>query len=417
MTKSNRPVLAIVHGEDSVSPMVLAEHAASICDLVWVVDSNEINDASTIRLLRKLGTTVDIAAMSDDESADALRQCQPDGIIAYADPLIATASALAGRLGLEYHDSATVERLTDKPTQRQALRDGGLPVPRFLVVPPSPTPDDVDAVVAGMDFPVVLKPRRGTASRDTVLVRDASQLRMLLADQGTSPEPSTVVEEYLHGASQPPSPNFADYVTVESIVAAGQISHLAVAGRFPQAEPFRESGFFIPSDFSRSDTGDVLDVATTAILTLGIRTGFVNTEIKMTSSGPRVIEVNGRLGGSAPAIMAQAADIDLFEISQRVALGEHIVFNDLVPTDRVGYLFYVQAPQWASRVMSVEGLDRLGALPGVDSIFLNRQPGDNVDWHRGTQDYVFSLLGTTPDHKGVLDLKRFVDEAVTITYA
>ncbi len=401
-------------------PMALVESAdAAGCDLVWVIDSSAVTSEWFLVLLRRLGTTIDIAGMSDDEAADALRPCRPDGIIAYADSLIPTASALAARLGLEYHDSATTARLTDKFTQRQALHDGGLPVPRFVVVPPNPTLHDVEAVVEGVDFPVVLKPRRGAGSKNTVLVRDAAELRVVLADSGTSDsasEPSIVVEEYFPGASPPPSPHFADYVTVESVVAAGQISHVAVAGRFPPAEPFRESGFFIPSDFSKSDLRDVLGVATMAVSALGIRTGFLNTEIKMTPSGPRVIEVNGRLGGSAPAIMAQAAGIDLLELSQRVALGEHIVFDELVPTDRVGYLFYVQAPQGASHVTSVEGLDRLGAHPGVDTVFLNRQPGDEVDWRRGSQDFVLSVLGAAPDHKGVLDVKRFIDEEVTIAY-
>ena len=75
-----------------------------------------------VRLLRKLGTTIDVAGMSDDEAADALRPLGPDGIVAYADAHIATASALAGRLGLDYHDGAVAERLLDKLTQRRASR-------------------------------------------------------------------------------------------------------------------------------------------------------------------------------------------------------------------------------------------------------------------------------------------------------
>ena len=37
------------------------------------------------------------------------------------------------------------------------------------------------------------------------------------------------------------------YVSVESVVADGDISHLALTGRFPPAENFRETGFFIPA--------------------------------------------------------------------------------------------------------------------------------------------------------------------------
>lgn len=419
MSTDRRPVLAIVLGEGFGSPIQLSQSAAAICDVIWVVDSSTQTEASTPRLLRKLGTIVDIVGMSQDEAADALRVFRPDGIIAYGDHLIPTASALAGRLGLEYHDTAVVGRLVDKLVQRQALRDGGLPVPRFVDVPPHPTPREVDTLITNVEFPVVLKPRHGAASRDTVLVHDSRQLRSLLAgaeEAGGAPGQAMVLEEYFPGASPPPSPHFADYVTVESVVSAGTISHIAVAGRFPPADPFRESGFFIPTDFSPSDTKAALDVATAALTALGIRTGFANTEVKMTPCGPRVIEVNGRLGGSAPTLMRLAAGIDLVQLSQRVALGEHVVFDDLVPTQGVGYLFYVQAPRWARRVVSVEGLDRLSAQPGVDSTFLSRQPGDELDWRKGSHEYVFSVLGTAPDHKGVLEVKRFIDDEVAIAY-
>ncbi len=206
MTTSARPVLAIVYGDGSVSAMKLSEPAGALCDLVWVVDSNALHNSAIIRLLAKLGTTLDIAGMSDDEAAAALRPLKPDGIVGYADAHMAMASALAGRLGLDYHDRAVTERLVDKLTQRRALRDGGLPVPRCIDVPPSPTPDDVVALTAGVDFPVVLKPRRGAASRDTVLVSDATQLGRLLAQPPSAGDDlSMVVEEYMVGASPPPT--------------------------------------------------------------------------------------------------------------------------------------------------------------------------------------------------------------------
>ena len=131
-------------------------------------------------------------------------------------------------------------------------------------------------------------------------------------------------------------------------------------------------------------------------------TESLHIEIKLTPDGPRVIEVNGRLGGGIPEMVALAADIDLFEVSLRVALGEHLVFDDLVRTDRVAYILSPQPPQWARQVVSVEGLDQLGEYPGVETITLNRQPGDDIDWRQGNFEFVFSVLGAAPDPQGVL---------------
>jgi biotin carboxylase len=149
---------------------------------------------------------------------------------------------------------------------------------------------------------------------------------------------------------------------------------------------------------------------------LGVRVGFLHTEIKLTPDGPRVIEVNGRLGGDIPDMMTHAAGVDLLSMSKRVALGEHVVFDGLIPTSRVGYVFYVQAPQSARRVLRVEGLAELGELPVVDSVFLARQPGDDVDWRKGSHQLVFSVIGAADDYEGVLATRRFVDEEVTMTF-
>lgn len=227
-----------------------------------------------------------------------------------------------------------------------------------------------------------------------------------------------VIEEYMIGSSPPPSTHFADYVSVESVVVSGRIGHVAVTGRLPQAEPFRETGLIIPSDFDPTVVKEVLGVATQAITALGIRTGCLHTEIKITDEGPRVIEVNGRLGGFVPEVLAQAVPgVDLYEISQRVALGDDVAFPDLVTGDRVGYVIVEQPPLWAHHVLSVEGLARLSAYPGVSDVFLSRQPGDEVDWRKGSHEYVYSVIGSAPDHGGVVALQRFIDAEVKVTYS
>ena len=418
---SPRPLLAVVHGNGSASPMKVAESARSVCDLAWVIDSAGLKDGLLPRLLRKLGLTIDIAGMSEVEAVEALRQAKPNGIVTYADQHIPLTAALASGVGIEYHDGATASRLVDKLVQRRALSEGGLPVPRCVEIPRNATHSQIEAAAAQVDFPVVLKPRRGTASTDTLLAQDGAQLLSLVAGLGppaNEQDVAMLVEEYMTGAVPPPSSRFADYVSVESVASGGHVSHVAVNGRFPPAKPFRESGFFIPSDFSTSQINELLELAGRAISVIGITTGFVHTEIKMTPKGPRVIEVNGRLGGSVSDMLALAAPgVDLFALSQRVALGEHIFFDGLVPTEKVGYLLSPHAPQWACRVVGVENLDRLGEYPGVKTIFLNRPPGEPIDWRKGSHEYVFSVLGAAPDHEGVLAVQRFIDEQVKVTYA
>ena len=418
MTSSPRRVVAIVFGNRSAPAMSLAEAASSLCDIVWVVNSREMSDPTMVRLLKKLGRVVDISDMTPSAAAEVVGSTQPDGIVAFGDAQIATASALGAALGLEYHDAVVAERLLDKLVQRQALRDAGVASPRCVALSSRQSPTEQDVVIRGTTFPAILKPRYGAASRETHRVDDVEQLRALarqvLEEQG---EPDLVIEDFLSDPTSPPSDYFGNYVSVESVVSAGTISHLGVTGRLPSAKPFRETGLIIPSDFAPSLVADILSLATRAVNAIGIQHGCLHTEIKVTDDGPRVIEVNGRIGGFVAPVLALASPgLNFYEMALRIALGERIVVESLVSRDHVGYVIVGQPPIGARRVAQVTGLDELAHLPGVDSVSLNRRPGDEVDWRLGSHEYVFSVLGTAPHHAGVRAVQQFIDEHVIIDF-
>ena len=221
-----------------------------------------------------------------------------------------------------------------------------------------------------------------------------------------------VLEEYLRDGSRGAGEGFAGYVSVESIVSAGRVSHLAITGRFPLAEPFRETGFFIPSALGADERDVVLAVANAAIAALGVTIGCLHTEIKLTPDGPRVIEVNGRAGGGVPEMLAAVTDVDLLALAMRIALGEAIVFDELPRSTKVGFRLLWQAPVSMRRVVAVEGLDLLRADPRVTQVTLRRGPGQSIDWREGNWEHVFSVVGVAADHE---DLKSLAERIHTET--
>jgi hypothetical protein len=242
--------LAFVYHPESFSTFALMEAARTVCDLLWVVDSTMPEVGSMQRLLRRFGTVVDVAGMSVAEAAACVAAERPDGILALADSLLEWTAGVAQLLALPFVTTEVAHRLTDKHAQRAALRDGGLPGPGFWRVPAAEDDDAWALLARSATFPAVLKPRQGEGSRNVVLVRSLDEVRSAVAETSGapgSPRPGMVLEEYLRDLPPGAGEGFGGYVSVESIVSAGRVSHLAITGRFPLAEPFRETGFFMTS--------------------------------------------------------------------------------------------------------------------------------------------------------------------------
>ncbi|MGH3049179.1 MAG: ATP-grasp domain-containing protein, partial [Gaiellaceae bacterium] len=237
------PTLAIVHHPASFSVFQLMEAAHELCSVVWVVDRSVDDGGSAAKLLGRFGAVVDVTGMDADAAAAAVAGQRPGGILSFKDKRLRFTSQLSERLGLQFHSPPVAVALTDKFAQRRALRDGGVAVPHVQTVPRDRDGEAWEEFVSAARFPAVLKPRRDNeGSRDTVPVGSPEELRELAASaDGTE----LVLEEYLGDRRGGVRPCFGDYVSVESVVSHGEVSHVAVTGRFHPVEPFRESGFFI----------------------------------------------------------------------------------------------------------------------------------------------------------------------------
>jgi biotin carboxylase len=402
----------------SVPALQVAEAASGLCDILWLVDESVPENVFTGRLLRKIGTVVDIGGLSFGELVSSLRAHAPDGLVAYHDGNIVLFSLLAGELGLEYHKAEVARRLVDKVAQREALRSGGLPTPLCWEIPADRNPEAIAAVAKNVIFPVVLKPRTGSGSLYTTFVADANDLvrQVTALPPQAGGKVGMFVEQYLPSPIVSSSEPYGDYLSVESLLVAGEITHVTVTGRFPLAEPFRETGWFIPADLPEAQLAAVLDVATSALRALEVRTGACHTEIKLTPEGPRVIEVNGRLGGLVPEMLFRASGVSLLRLSMAIAIAEQVVVESLVPCARVGWAYDFQPPMTARRFVGIEGLDRVSELPGVTEVLANRSPGDAIDWREGTSNFIFRVSGASTDYSAILEIIRFLHEEVSIAY-
>lgn len=411
---SARRTLAYLFHPRSLATMSLVDAARDRCDVVWVVDTSDPDAKTMSRLLRRFGTCVDIAGFDIGEATAAVEVHEPSALLALADDCLVLAADMAERLGLPFASPQVARRFTDKHEQRLALARAGMEVPRQWVI----TPDDTsvfDVIAREASYPAVLKPRQGQASRDTLPINSFDELRSLWHTEGFDKAARAfVLEEYIPDSDEAlAGEGFAGYVSVESVVCNGVVSHLAINGRMPPAFPFRETGFFIPAAVSGDLATRVLDVAERAAHALEVRHGCLHTEIKLTPGGPVVIEVNGRIGGGVPELLEAATGVDLVGLAFDIALGETPVI-DMPTPQQLAYLFYVQSPPQMVHVSAVEGLEELRSTPGVAEVILNRGPGQDVNWRLGNHGHVYSVFGTCVDHDELRRIDALIPQLVRI---
>lgn len=386
--------LAVAYDEGSVSPAEIAIGLADLGPVVFLLPSTP----HVRRLRTVLAGLGRVLLLTGDPRRDLLplRRLAPAGILTFSENLLTTTADLAHGLGLPFHTPATARLLTDKPAQRERLRTAGVDGVRHH---PVDGPEQWWPALTEVGLPAVVKPARGQGSRATHLVPDraaAAHLYSELFEGTTTPPGRIVVEELLVGR---PSAPFGDYVSVETASGPHGTEVLAVTGKHPLAAPFREQGQFWPSALPPAECRDVAALAVRAVRALGVSVGICHTEIKLTASGPRIIEVNGRLGGHLNELARRACGTDLVHTAGLLARGGTPDHGRLHP-DRVYFQFNAVAPTTPGELREVQGADEVREIPGITGYRSYVRPGDRLDGGVGST-FLDLLTGDATDHDGM----------------
>jgi biotin carboxylase len=104
--------------------------------------------------------------------AEAVRGKSVGSILALGDRQTVTAAYAARLLGLTYNSPTSVESCRSKLRQREILQEAGLPVPDFFSFALT---EPLDALLAGVVFPCVIKPLRLAASQGVIRANNAAE--------------------------------------------------------------------------------------------------------------------------------------------------------------------------------------------------------------------------------------------------
>lgn len=343
--------------------------------------------------------TGDLAALGQ---ACAALDGQIVAVTSSSEYFVATAAELAGSLGLPHPDPAAVRACRDKASQRRALRAAGLAGPDFAS---ATDPDAAAEAAQRIGLPVVIKPTAGSGSIGVRRCADAGQVRAA-ADAilrgtlaGLPAQRTVLVEQYLDG------PEFSVETLDEQVVG--------VTAKHLGSEPyFVEIGHDFPAPITDERRLSIGEAALSALRALGLGWGPAHVELRLTSAGPRIVEVNPRLaGGMIPRMVEAATGIDLIGHAVARAAGRD---EPVLPTRAAAASIRFLVAASSGRLAAVSGLDAARQQPGVIEVALTGQLGQDVVLRHSFQDRLGYVIASGEDGQVAA---RAADQALALLLA
>ncbi|WP_331719344.1 ATP-grasp domain-containing protein [Streptomyces sp. NBC_00158] len=222
------------------------------------------------------------------------------GVVTWEEMLITRAAAVGARLGVPTMPVEAARACRDKAEQRRLFQEQGVPSARFHL---AGSVAEAVSAAAAIGYPVVVKPRGRAASVAVQIVRSEAELRAAFDFARTSENAAiedglVLIEEFLVGPE----------ISVDSWVLDGRVEPYAIALKRTGYAPFFEEVAHVVGTVLDPETeAAVREVVVRSNLALGIDRTVTHTELMLTADGPKVIEVNGRLGGELIPRLAELA--------------------------------------------------------------------------------------------------------------
>ncbi|AMC33616.1 ATP-grasp domain-containing protein [Janthinobacterium sp. B9-8] len=365
---------------------------------ILVIDFVTPKRKNTLLTAKNLGLSIALAAKSlpeeiaeyvdrfievDTEDTNALLEVLEaehkikkfDGVISFWDRYVEPCALIAEKLGLPGNTVDTAIKTRSKFMTRISLAEQAVPQPRFRIVK---SLDDLISAAKYIGFPFIFKPVGACSSRGIFKIESGHNLVEIyqqMLEVSNNPddkmfkfyEGEFLAEEYMQG------PEFS----VEGVASFGVIHIAGITEKWTTENNFTEKQHLFPARLEESQQAAILDVATRALTAIDYRQGAFHVELMLTSEGPKIVEINGRLGGDfiTTHLLPLAQGIDISACSFLAALGEEIDLSKKLD-NHATVKFLIAETEGVLSAWS--GCEEALAVKGVQELFIERKEGASV---------------------------------------
>lgn len=338
---------------------------------------------------------------------DVARQEHVDGVIHICSEV---SMHVLGRINDALHLAgpgyAVAVAATNKQRMRQAFAAGGAPSPLSF---PASTESEALAAAAQLGGCIIVKPSRNSGSRGITRIPNAANHDPLIQAfhraLKESRDGGTVIEEFVEG------PEFS----VEMLVWNMKSHVLAVTDKLTTGAPFFvETGHSQPTRFSDHARQQIVDAAVKGVMALGINGSAAHAEVRLTSSGPKIMEIGARLGGDfiTTELVPRSTGIDMVEGAIRLALGEEPDLGPRHPPQGAAIRYFLPKP---GRVVFVDGVTEARQMPGVKIVEVSVGVGEVVPEMNSSLARVGHVIAEAPTAAEAVALAERARDTIRIS--
>ena len=297
---------------------------------------------------------------------------KPDAVLAVDDSGVELAALLAERFGLPGNSAAAVRRVRDKLAFRRLLAEHEFPCPDFYHLRSTA---ELRGLQPEMEYPVVVKARRLSASRGVIRADDAELLERAVhrvraiqrrADRDAEAL-GLVIEQFIPGREH----------ALEGVLEHGALTTLAL---FDKPDPldgpyFEETIYVTPSRLPDSVQRAIQEEVAPACRCAGLTHGPTHAAMRVNDRGIWLLEVAARsIGGLCGRVLTGFLGMSVEELILRQAVGEPLT---LASAGGAAGAMMIPIPL-RGIYQGAEGLAAARSVPGVTAISLTAEPGQII---------------------------------------